>query len=97
MQDIGGFDERGFVDENTYNTMDETVFEMVYGYVGNMLPCHYFDWLIGTYSGGLIAVMLGRMRMSIPECLAVYRRVGDDVFFQIWQAKTIHKVLCPAT
>jgi len=45
-----------------------------------LLPCHYFDYLYGTSTGGLIATMLGRLRMSVPQCLEIYRQVGDDLF-----------------
>jgi hypothetical protein len=45
-----------------------------------LLPCHYFDFMYGTSTGGLIATMLGRLRMTTAECLEVYRSVGDDLF-----------------
>lgn len=45
-----------------------------------MLPCHYFDYMYGTSTGGLISVMLGRLRMTVPQCLEIYRQVGDDLF-----------------
>ncbi|KAK8206056.1 acyl transferase/acyl hydrolase/lysophospholipase [Phyllosticta capitalensis] len=45
-----------------------------------LLPCHYFDFMYGTSTGGLIATMLGRLRMSVPQCLDLYRKVGDDLF-----------------
>ena len=45
-----------------------------------LLPCHYFDFMYGTSTGGLIATMLGRLRMTIPECLQLYRKVGEDLF-----------------
>lgn len=45
-----------------------------------LLPCHYFDFLYGTSTGGLIATMLGRLRMTTSECLELYRKVGDDLF-----------------
>lgn len=45
-----------------------------------LLPCHYFDFMYGTSTGGLIATMLGRLRMTVTECLEVYRSVGDDLF-----------------
>ncbi|KAF2711328.1 FabD/lysophospholipase-like protein [Pleomassaria siparia CBS 279.74] len=45
-----------------------------------LLPCHYFDYMYGTSTGGLIAVMLGRLRMTVPQCLEIYRRVGNDLF-----------------
>ena len=46
----------------------------------DLLPCHYFDYMYGTSTGGLIATMLGRLRMSIPQCLEVYREVGESLF-----------------
>lgn len=45
-----------------------------------LLPCHYFDFMYGTSTGGLIATMLGRLRMTIPQCLEVYRDVGQQLF-----------------
>ncbi|PNS20664.1 hypothetical protein CAC42_2909 [Sphaceloma murrayae] len=48
--------------------------------VDELLPCHYFDFMYGTSTGGLIAVMLARLRMTISECLHQYRKVGDELF-----------------
>ncbi|KAJ4303373.1 hypothetical protein N0V90_002266 [Kalmusia sp. IMI 367209] len=45
-----------------------------------LLPCHYFDYMYGTSTGGLISVMLARLRMTVPQCLEIYRQVGDDLF-----------------
>ncbi|KAG8629248.1 hypothetical protein KVT40_003113 [Elsinoe batatas] len=45
-----------------------------------LLPCHYFDFMYGTSTGGLIAVMLARLRMNISQCLEQYRIVGDELF-----------------
>ena len=36
-------------------------------------PCHYFDYIGGSSTGGLIALMLGRFRMSIDDALVSYR------------------------
>ena len=44
------------------------------------LPCHYFDYMAGTSTGGLIAIMLGRLRMNIDDCIADYETLGGDVF-----------------
>ena len=48
--------------------------------VEDLLPCHYFDYMWGTSTGGLIAIMLGRLRMSVSQALAVYRDVGQSIF-----------------
>ena len=44
------------------------------------LPCHYFDYMAGTSTGGLISIMLGRLRMSIDDCIAEYETLGPKVF-----------------
>lgn len=46
----------------------------------DLQPCHYFDLFYGTSTGGLIAVMLSRLRMTIGECLEKYRLVGEQLF-----------------
>jgi hypothetical protein len=36
--------------------------------------------MYGTSTGGLISVMLARLRMTVPQCLEIYRRVGQELF-----------------
>ena len=36
---------------------------------GKFLPCHYFDYIGGTSAGGIIAILLGRLRVSVEECM----------------------------
>ena len=43
-------------------------------------PCHYFDFVGGSSTGGLIAIMLGRLRMTVDECLEAYRNLSATVF-----------------
>lgn len=43
-------------------------------------PCNVFDLITGTSTGGLIAVMLGRLHMTIDECILKYEQVGGKVF-----------------
>ena len=45
-----------------------------------LLPCHYFDFMYGTSTGGIIAIALGRLRMTVSEGLELYRTVGDTLF-----------------
>ena len=44
------------------------------------LPCHYFDYMAGTSTGGLISIMLGRLRMNIDDCISDYETLGGKVF-----------------
>ena len=43
-------------------------------------PCDYFDMIGGTSTGGLIALMLGRLRMSISDAIAAYLKLSNAVF-----------------
>ncbi|KAF2148358.1 FabD/lysophospholipase-like protein [Myriangium duriaei CBS 260.36] len=43
-------------------------------------PCDYFDMIGGTSTGGLIAVMLGRLEMSVDECIEQYLILQDKLF-----------------
>ncbi|KAJ9220522.1 hypothetical protein DTO169C6_7150 [Paecilomyces variotii] len=43
-------------------------------------PCEHFDLIAGTGTGGLIALMLGRLRLDIETCKEVYVRMTKMVF-----------------
>ncbi|KAH6619705.1 hypothetical protein B0J18DRAFT_252058 [Chaetomium sp. MPI-SDFR-AT-0129] len=43
-------------------------------------PCEYFHMIGGTGTGGLIAIMLGRLRMSTEEALQEYGRCTKEMF-----------------
>ncbi|KAL4819016.1 serine hydroxymethyltransferase-domain-containing protein [Aspergillus spinulosporus] len=43
-------------------------------------PCDYFDLIAGTGTGGLIALMLGRLRLDLETCKDVYVRMTRRVF-----------------
>ncbi|KAL0258036.1 hypothetical protein SLS55_007207 [Diplodia seriata] len=73
----------------------------------NKKPCELFDMIGGTSTGGLIAIMLGRLRMSVDECLDAYRKFMSDVFDHgllvkaknytvekgLYSAKTLEKII----
>ncbi|KAJ7668205.1 acyl transferase/acyl hydrolase/lysophospholipase [Mycena rosella] len=47
----------------------------------NAKPYEYFDTVIaGTSTGGLIAIMLGRLQMTIEECAKEYESLSKEVF-----------------
>ncbi|PNS20536.1 hypothetical protein CAC42_5986 [Sphaceloma murrayae] len=43
-------------------------------------PCDFFDMICGTSTGGLIAIMLGRLGMSVDECILAFTSLMDRVF-----------------
>ncbi|KFY89621.1 hypothetical protein V500_05581 [Pseudogymnoascus sp. VKM F-4518 (FW-2643)] len=43
-------------------------------------PCDYFDMICGTSAGGLIAIMLGRLRMGVQEAIDAYLVLAKNVF-----------------
>jgi predicted acylesterase/phospholipase RssA len=43
-------------------------------------PCHYFDLIGGTSSGGLVAIMLGRLRMTVDEAMVEYKKLSENAF-----------------
>jgi len=48
-------------------------------------PCDYFDLIGGTSTGGLLAVMLGRLRMDVRDCEQAYRELSSKIFKKtIW-------------
>jgi patatin-like phospholipase/acyl hydrolase len=48
--------------------------------VGSPKPCDYFDMICGTSTGGLIAIMLGRLEMSVDQCIEAYTGMMDAIF-----------------
>ncbi|KAE8398635.1 acyl transferase/acyl hydrolase/lysophospholipase [Aspergillus pseudonomiae] len=43
-------------------------------------PYEYFDVIVGTSTGGLIAVMLGMLHMDIPACISQYTEIAPNIF-----------------
>lgn len=43
-------------------------------------PCDHFDLIAGYGTGGLIALMLGRLRLDIETCKSLYLRMTKYVF-----------------
>ncbi|KAL5627887.1 hypothetical protein BROUX41_002635 [Berkeleyomyces rouxiae] len=43
-------------------------------------PCEYFDLIGGTSTGGLIAIMLGRLGMSVHDCIQAFGNLMRDAF-----------------
>ncbi|KAF9474142.1 FabD/lysophospholipase-like protein [Pholiota conissans] len=43
-------------------------------------PCDYFDLIGGTSTGGIIALMLGRLRMDVESAITHYDNLAKEVF-----------------
>ncbi|KAF2176554.1 kinase subdomain-containing protein [Zopfia rhizophila CBS 207.26] len=43
-------------------------------------PCGVFDLIGGTSTGGLVAIMLGRLEMDVDECITAYKDLVAAVF-----------------
>ncbi|KAK1828888.1 acyl transferase/acyl hydrolase/lysophospholipase [Podospora conica] len=55
-------------------------------------PCDVFDLVGGTSTGGLIAILLGRLRLSISKSIAVFRSLSERIFptpKQSWLSKHV--------
>lgn len=46
----------------------------------NFRPHKYFTGVYGTSTGGIIAIMIGRLNMTIGECLEAYRKLPPVIF-----------------
>lgn len=43
-------------------------------------PADHFDLIIGSGTGGIIAIMLGRLRLDLETCMELYLRTSKNVF-----------------
>lgn len=43
-------------------------------------PCEVFDLIGGTSTGGLIAIMLGRLGISVDQAIEEYRDLSKEIF-----------------
>ena len=43
-------------------------------------PCEVFDLIAGTSTGGLIAIMLGKLRMDVDTCIEEYVAMAPQIF-----------------
>jgi hypothetical protein len=47
---------------------------------GPLRPCDFFELVVGTGTGGISAILLGRMRLTVDEAIDEYIRLADAVF-----------------
>ncbi|KAH8924567.1 FabD/lysophospholipase-like protein, partial [Atractiella rhizophila] len=47
---------------------------------GTLRPCQFFDLICGTSTGGWIALLLGRLGMTVRECMDAFNEIVRGVF-----------------
>ncbi|KAK3319786.1 acyl transferase/acyl hydrolase/lysophospholipase [Cercophora scortea] len=55
-------------------------------------PCEVFDLIGGTSTGGLIAVMLGRLHLSVDDCIKHYLALSQRVFAKPQENEITHMI-----
>ena len=63
---------------------------------GQLQPHHVFKLVAGTSTGGLIALMLGKMGMTVDECIEQYESLSKTVFGKKHIRGRITRGLAPA-
>lgn len=43
-------------------------------------PCEIFDLICGTSTGGIIALILGRLQVTVQEAIKIYSDVSSQIF-----------------
>ena len=74
-------EEERYLDKKSRSSFYSPLFRSVSSTDDNeYLPCHYFDYVGGTSTGGLIAIMLGRLRMSVDQTIEAYKNLSETIF-----------------
>ena len=75
--------EKSYPDESiqTYVPVESSYHPLVPPKADVWLPCHYFDYIGGTGHGGLIAIMLGRLKMNVHDSILAFEALLKEVFY----------------
>ena len=63
--------------------------------LGVLHPHHVLQLVAGTSTGGLIALMLGKMAMTVDECIQQYEKLSEVVFGKKHLRSRITRGLAP--
>ncbi|KAL9606103.1 MAG: hypothetical protein Q9179_000729 [Wetmoreana sp. 5 TL-2023] len=66
------------------------------GTSSDLQPHHIFQLVAGTSTGGLIALMLGKMGMTIEECITKYEQLSKKIFGKKHMRGRVTRGLAPA-
>ncbi|KAJ7106876.1 acyl transferase/acyl hydrolase/lysophospholipase, partial [Mycena crocata] len=73
---VGALSELIILEHMMYRLQDEQRLETMHR------PCEYFELIGGSGTGGIVALMLGRMRMSVAEATSAYETLSPVSKFQ---------------
>jgi hypothetical protein len=74
---LDGGGVRGLSTLQILKRLQKMMVEMGYA---NIPPCQIFDMICGTSTGGLIAIMLGRLCMTVDDCIRLYKNLAKSIF-----------------
>ncbi|KAK5660721.1 hypothetical protein OQA88_12086 [Cercophora sp. LCS_1] len=66
--------------QRIFNTMETIIAEELGVASQSLRPCDFFDLIGGTSTGGLVALLIGRLKMSIPEATATFKSLSERIF-----------------
>lgn len=75
--------EKSFPEEptETYGSAKSSYHPLVSPKADVCLPCHYLDYIGGTGGGGIIAIMLGRLSMTVHDSILALEAVLKEMFY----------------
>src|SRR5258707_8830226 len=56
-------------------------------------PCEVFDLICGTATGGLIAILVGRLGMTCGEAITAYDQLEGELFSKISSTANLAEIL----
>jgi len=59
---------------------------------GGKQPHELYDLICGTNTGGILAYLLGVLKLSLDDCEELYKKLGEEVFDISWHAKLVNGV-----
>ncbi|KAK4215625.1 acyl transferase/acyl hydrolase/lysophospholipase [Rhypophila decipiens] len=82
--------------QRIFNTMQTIMFDELRIDHGSLKPSDFLDLIGGTSTGGLVALLLGRLKLSIPVAITTFQSLSRKIFPRrkgTWLAKQVSLVV----
>jgi patatin-like phospholipase/acyl hydrolase len=76
---IDGGGIRGVVPLSILEKLDHLMIDVAEDF-SDTKPADMFDLMVGTSTGGILAVLLGALQLPVPECMEIYRDLSHVIF-----------------